>query len=337
MANPTISNVAGTFTHDSSITITGTNYGTKSTAAPDLWDTVDNIGAYSALNDGDTIPTTGGAPWTLNDGSIMKYETSDTMRHARVSAMYKGQTGATGGYLGGRTVSGATKLYVSWWIKSSLDVSGGHSSKFIRLNGPSGHESATVQTLSWTQNQLICFNTGETCLDPPFPDYTLIDDLGEALTPTDTWHFMELFADNTSGNQIVVAKTDNGTHTNNTQCGSTWNWDYVWRIGFDRGGTSPPSPLIHMSEIYVDNTPQRVYLGDAATYATCAHLEMQIPSVWSGTSITTTLNQGSFGDTDTVYVYVANDNNEVNASGFQITLGAAAGATPRGSSLGGLG
>jgi hypothetical protein len=77
----------------------------------------------------------------------------------------------------------------------------------------------------------------------------------------------------------------------------------------------------YYSDIYVDNTWARVELGNANTYGGCTLREVQIPTAWNASSLTVQVNQGSFTDGQTAYLYVVNANGQVNASGFPVIVG----------------
>ena len=65
----------------------------------------------------------------------------------------------------------------------------------------------------------------------------------------------------------------------------------------------------------------RVEIGDNATYASCTHREVQLPTEWADGSVTTTVKQGSFANSATAYVFVV-DSNGVASTGYPITFGA---------------
>ncbi|MBN1385212.1 MAG: LamG domain-containing protein, partial [Elusimicrobia bacterium] len=67
------------------------------------------------------------------------------------------------------------------------------------------------------------------------------------------------------------------------------------------------------------NNANKLYLGNAATWAGCTTTVEQLVTEWSNTQVTFTVNKGglSFG---TAYVYIKNDDSEINTNGFTVTL-----------------
>jgi hypothetical protein len=76
----------------------------------------------------------------------------------------------------------------------------------------------------------------------------------------------------------------------------------------------------YFSEVYIDNTLARVEIGNASTFAACTHREIQIPTKWSGTSVTVTVNRGSFAVGNTVYLYVVDASGVTNSNGYAMTI-----------------
>ncbi len=74
-------------------------------------------------------------------------------------------------------------------------------------------------------------------------------------------------------------------------------------------------------DVFVDSGRQRVEIGNNATYSLCTHREIQIPSAWAanGTSITATLNTGTFLNTDPVWLFVVDSDGNASA-GQSITI-----------------
>ena len=76
----------------------------------------------------------------------------------------------------------------------------------------------------------------------------------------------------------------------------------------------------YFAAIYMDNTHARVMLGDQSEYNRCTIMEPQIPSAWSNTSVSVTVNLGGLQDSSTAYLYVFDANNQHNQNGFPVAL-----------------
>ncbi|MEZ5543294.1 MAG: hypothetical protein R3F42_14830 [Pseudomonadota bacterium] len=325
-AAPAINGVTGVLDNNNSIAISGSGFGTKSTVAPVLWDKVDNIAAYSKLANGASIPVGGANPFDQNEGpngsGAVKYNTSDPQR-GNSTAQY---SAANRGVLGGLTWSATDYTYVSWWFKYDRSVSGGdHSSKWIRLSDSS---DLTGHTFSWTQMHNYLVGSGTEC--------TLV--WATTGNSPNEWLFYEAWFDTAAKKYIVRV---NGKIVSNSSWTSSCSYQIneLWKIGFDGGGNSPPSMAWWMDDIYVDRSFARVMLGNAPTYSGSDQFEMQVPSAWSASSISVTVNTGAFNSGSTAYLYIVDANGNVNNSGYPVVIGAAgtsqAGGATGGSTTGG--
>jgi hypothetical protein len=76
-----------------------------------------------------------------------------------------------------------------------------------------------------------------------------------------------------------------------------------------------------LDDIYIQSgTQARVEIGNASNWQTCTHREIQTPVSWSDTSITITLNQGSFAVGETAYLFVVDADGNVNTQGYPVTF-----------------
>ncbi|MFA6392255.1 MAG: MopE-related protein, partial [Patescibacteria group bacterium] len=71
--------------------------------------------------------------------------------------------------------------------------------------------------------------------------------------------------------------------------------------------------------IYIDKSIARVELGNAPTYAGSTRRDVQIPTAW-GSTIQITINKGSFTSGQTAYLYVTDNNGNVNSTGYAVTI-----------------
>lgn len=85
------------------------------------------------------------------------------------------------------------------------------------------------------------------------------------------------------------------------------------------GETSRGPNHYYMDDVYAAPKLARVELGNAVTYDACTRREIQIPSAWSDTSITTKLNRGSFSESEDLYLFVVNDDGVVS-EGHPVTM-----------------
>ncbi len=91
---------------------------------------------------------------------------------------------------------------------------------------------------------------------------------------------------------------------------------------------NPPASgdRVWLDDLYADDTWARVMIGNASTFAASTVREIQIPSAWSNTSITITVNRGSFTNLNNAFLYVIDASGNPNATGF--CLGGATAMVP---------
>lgn len=78
---------------------------------------------------------------------------------------------------------------------------------------------------------------------------------------------------------------------------------------------------VYVDDVYVQvGTQARVEICDSATWVARTHSEIQPPSAWADGETTVAANRGSFGPTDTVYLYVIDSAGAVNSEGYAITF-----------------
>jgi hypothetical protein len=141
---------------------------------------------------------------------------------------------------------------------------------------------------------------------------------------TNEWNRQELYWDNTTHNVYIYTngkRVGTGNYT-----GVSNDINCVDQIGLDTNdGTNI---TVDYDDIYLDNSPARVEICSGSTWASRSHCEIQISSAWSSSSITATVNRGSFGASNSVYLYVVDASNQANSSGYAITIGGNAAPMP---------
>jgi hypothetical protein len=105
-----------------------------------------------------------------------------------------------------------------------------------------------------------------------------------------------------------------------------YGWDTMTMPGYGRGKTA--NGVTVYDDVYLAIGPgarARVEIGNAPIYDNCNNLAIITPTSWSDTFITATVRQGSFTNSQTAYLYAVDANGNVNANGYQVTIG---GGTP---------
>jgi hypothetical protein len=317
--------------------IQGTSFGTKSQGAPLLWNPMDGESAYSSYSNGQALPKAIG-PWPGTSGTAY-FKTSNprgkwTAKYSNspnTSGYAPGNGQAAVGNKGFAAQCAGGKFYLTWWMNmsfNSLNASG--SDKFFRLteNGP-----WVNTTFIWQPNEFFVF-TNSTYNFVKFASWYTYGSFGswnrmEALVdnhpstyPTGRpqvklWVNGQLLGDITAG--IFVDTYGNlSTSVPYDICG-------IGNLGFDASNGDGVQPIVDFGEIYVDNTPQRVEICNANTKVGSNHCEIQIPVTWADSSVTVKVNQGSFMDNSSAYLYVI-DSSGNPSTGKQITFVSANGA-----------
>jgi hypothetical protein len=80
----------------------------------------------------------------------------------------------------------------------------------------------------------------------------------------------------------------------------------------------------YWDDIYMDDSWSRVEVCNGATYSNRSNCEIQIPSAWTDGQLQFKVNQGGFADDSTAYLYVI-DANGCTSAGKQITFAGACG------------
>jgi hypothetical protein len=292
IAAPSISNVSGTIANGNSIILSGSGFGTKSTAAPTLWDTVGN--KYTGLTNGQTIPTGGSYPWGFNNGDTVKYSNTN-LRHSNLSAQYySAPTDVTNNRFmgGGPAYGGNTTTYVSWWSQSNVPWADEQSTKCIRLSNLQ-NEFGDYQ-LSWTQHLILIWSTA-------LNDDIAVQWAGWNGSANSNWHRTELVVNGTS-----LTGTVDGVSVVSTTISPSLSspLKYIYAIGYDPNTSSGGLAQVRFGEVYADSTLSRVEICSGSTWSNRGHCEVQIPSSWSDSSITVNVNRGTFGATAPAYLYV---------------------------------
>lgn len=322
---PSVSGVSGTISNGQSVTISGSSFGTKSIGAPYRWD------SFEQGESGELV--TG---WSGGTGSDIARYSDEVQRGPSahlITSKHAFRPGAENISLCQNDyTNGYDVLYIDYWYRlTPVDASG--------INGRN-YKPWRV----WTNDISMQFNPGTM---PGAGIFSIYDNGYPAQLPEiSMWNGEERDYGNWKHEQVVVGVSDPGVangvlhrYINSQPIGpfsdslvfrtrnilpTEIRIGHYWATDEDPGDPiSMPSNTgadLYIDDLYIDRTWSRVEIGDASTYSACTHREIQIPSAWSAGSITTTINQGSFANNSTVYLYVTDGNDDVNINGFPIVI-----------------
>jgi len=331
LSNPIISNTSGTLTHGATITISGSGFGTKVPAAPLKWDDFESGSLGASLSTGGWKTTVSNHPNPSDSPPV--FDNTRSWGQGSQSGYADISTGGdNAAYLDGLNL---TKVYASYRLYYTMtwDGVGAQNQKGFRVHANDGPNIFTSYPAIFEQmfaegghRLTIRPCDGSGCGDNA-ADYT------PATIPSDSWHRIEHWwvLSDPSGSETGSAEywRDNGADytifpdpTRPTEKGITLSagvnkrWQLVMLPFFFGNGNTGH---IWYDDVYIDITRARVEIGDAPTWSASNQRAIQIPSVWSDTSITITVNQDSIPDLNNSYLYIVDPGGNVNANGFPLT------------------
>jgi len=348
LATPSVSSVSGTVSHGSSITISGSGFGTKTTAGPALYDNFDNGAAGNTICNG---AGAGVAPQIYQGvlSSYNKWVMDGGGEYSGQSIVYNATDPIRTGSLHGRTsISSSacwgTNFYVplsSWFTSTGSEL---YVSFLLRYTmssfTPRQFKAFIGYDSSWNDMWYMSTAFGSSCEGSTA--WRL------HVTQTSSEDYFDIGGNNIYGEWVRVESyiKQSGADTS----------DGVWKGYLHRPTLSTPIIEAHentdiklrtsstntskltlgaayysmcngtqtatfdVDEIYIDSTPARVEIGNASTWAACTKRTIQRPTAWSDTSITATVDLTSLGSSGAAYLYVVDGSNNVSA-GKLITLG----------------
>jgi len=332
----------GTLSHGQTWTITGSGFGTKSPAAPIVWDNCSGASPWDGA--WPSVGTTYNTDYRTEQRSI-------PMPHARTTKYLCGAHGNSNGADDGynvmfwknRTISLPDTSFWSWrqryddaWTFGLGDPADDNLKMFDYSNGTEPYDLPNNWYTEWnarpTSNSSSCSyhweDDNSSLEDPDQNGHNSFWD--SAINPmsgvwTQIEHLLELTTE-TNGNIVVL---ENGV-TKMNYLGITdlmAGTSRTLAIGGYARAQGNANNWRYFTDLYVDTTLARVQILNAAGTVR----EMQIPTAWSDTSITVTVNLGVLPDTGPAILGV------VGTDGTSATLAISLGNAIKGSPLGGLG
>jgi hypothetical protein len=343
LATPLPQGVSGTLNHGATVTISGSGFGTKTTAAPLVFD--DASGSLI------TDKWSGVWPNALPGYNLGYYAPmrNISLPHSHVTRYIAGahaaNTGANSGYdvLMWKNIALPALpyyIYASWYQRvddqwhfggdnnfKTFDYSLGTEPYALNQSwyicyGPPHPDSNTDSGIQWTNE------TGTPLLDPDLNGNNAW--WGLAVNPMGgQWSKVEIAVRVSSQSDGYINMWENGHQVMN-YVGITDNYGGTNRsitVGGYARMQGYTSNWRYFDDVYVDTTLARVVLADKPVLSQATIVEIQIPSAWSDTSITAQVNLGRFTQGQTAYMFVVDASGNVSATGLAVTAGGSAAAT----------
>lgn len=337
---PLITGVSSAAAHGTTVTITGSGFGSKSPAAPLVWADGESGSATDFFTE--LLPSEAGSSYNTAFRSTIRGEAQAHSRSTRylTGAHYPG-TGSTTGYnVSAYIYAGAplSRTFVSFSYKVDTRFADPLSFTFN-----DNYKLLTFQNNS-TQHYAGCgtgcsywywsnYGVSEFIWKSPFwTAKSKTDGSGTSSMYGSSWthvpgNWTKLEFEGrhaTSGNGAGLRAYANGTKIHDV---SGYNEPFsVYGVGI--GGffrpyghtdlSGVPVSWRYFDDIYIDTTWARVMIGNASTWTASTVREPQIPLSWSSTSITVKINQGRIASLGQAYLYVVDSSGAVNSSGFPL-------------------
>lgn len=305
------------------ITVNGTNFGAKDTAAPLIFmpftsgtDGQSTTDAGFDLIEGNnannaTLDTSSG----IGGGSIRCLDTDESFHEFAKSFPSTDQLLASMWFRIRPTDAGgtSTNLQVKLMRSATLsDANGGDKPYYYLpkygfsawLNGPD--MVGGFQSNFWS---VANGEMAEYFFEPDYPDTTYSE-----------WTYIEVYyrlntIGQADGVQQISMNNRLYTDGHNRQI-KTQDFEHLeYLMPFPGVADDTGAWTGEVSRIYGDNTRARVFLGNASTLAACTGRFMLLPTAWSGSTITA--SNATNIPSGYSWVYVVNDNGDVNDNGYQ--------------------
>lgn len=346
-----ITGYTGTLTHANTVTLNGSGFGSKTNAGPMLYDD------FSALSNGTVIATPGGTGTVppIHQGTLAGYSDWDCLNPSIFDIVASNSTPKTRGSLHARVnmtsndwnsllITGLTfssaghKMYVSMYYRyRHTGAAYARQTKAI-LHRPSGGDNAYFSTAfdnceagGWRAH--ITDIADDDGFGPTGPS---VDNEWIRLEEYLVQSGVSVADGNYSCSMIrnTVPQILSGGFTSTIMRTSASSWSQLLLgAAYHDFCASGNTATVDVTECYVDDTPQRVELGNASTWAACTKREIQRATSWSATSIDVKWNSGYFADGASGWLYVIDSSNSplFSGTGFAVTLdtsGSGSSSTP---------
>lgn len=331
VAAPVIQGASGTFSHKGAVTITGSGFGTKTTAAPVVWDDASGtniLSKWSGAWPTSSVPSIATTYRTPMRGIALPH--SNITRYiAGCMAGGNADTGNNVNMFKNRTISSYPQYtYASWyqradnaWVFGSnnykiWDYSGGNEPMnqdnwYLEYNPA---PSSTNSNPEWHLN-----NNGSGGVNPQWGSV--------AVNPmSGAWSKVELEIRYDSSSNGYIKLYENGTlkldYSGVTdKIPGTARTEVIGGYAYPRSSSN----WVYYADVYLDYTLARVILTNNPILSKATVIEPQIPSTWNSNSINVSVNLGRLSANQTAYLFVIDSSGTPNTNGFPITVNATTG------------
>ncbi len=322
-----------TMAHGQAITITGTSFGTKSPAKPQVWAPFDSDINPSSLG----MITSWYAPESVNMQTWVSNCGPDGSGCAQGSP-YDGEDYNTAWWgLGVDTSSQgwdyndfSQKSYVFKKIRHTFAFVG--NTKVFRNIGDTAANDV-LQTYSndgWGPEYCGDGYTNSVYFNPPSSWYASTvwntsEYFVQANSNTSTYNGYYRWDINGSNAMVCDSRSGGTCQPNDKQvyiagsgCGNMNIYNVLY---LSTHNTYPAAgSRVYGDDLYLDNTWARVMICSGSTWAARGTCEIQIPTAWSSTEVSIVANQGEIPDDTTRYLYVVDSAGDGSVNGQAITF-----------------
>ena len=324
-----ISGASGAISDGGSITISGSGFGSNTLSFSQIIQHVENTSVGS-------IPSnTGGWEFDrpVNVGSEAVAANDHT--HSGTKSLYHdpGPNSALR-YDSGGSVGFSNTIYATWWARANWSTDGQWKMFRVNATGTVEDEAPESVMFNWTSVQGSQYKTRP---GPELSSTGLDSWMSHVMTSAqNVWYRHEVIINTASGYGEYDGTYSMGRYSPGSSYSYATNTEkmsyntpdtfYRWFVWQNYQGNGMTDLDVWTDDHFVQIGSQaRVELCDASTWPSRTSCDIQIPTAWSDTEITATVNTGSFATDTTAYLYVIDANGIVNATGYEVTIGETSG------------
>jgi len=314
-AAPTINSTSGTVEDGLEITLNGSSFGSHALDF-DFLGGADGIIENSTAG---TIPTDSGG-WYFHDPAGFEPEVTTAQVHSGDKSLYHLTDGSHYNsalrYDYGSYVTTNNTVYVTWWTRPNWSTVG--QWKMFRWKQDNDISDGAPESclFNWTTVQ------GSQWTSRPGPGLEAPGEdtwIGNAMiTLENVWYRMEITMELSSSLGVSDGRFTMGVYVPGSTRGSSseggirtlnsGSTGYRWAIWQNYRGNGMSGFYNYGDDYYIQvGSEARVELCAESSWSSRRHCEIQPATDWNESSIKIKVNQGSFTDSQTVYLYVIDD------------------------------